>query len=243
MDPYGPYWETLELEPGSDLDAIKRAYREQALTWHPDRFPYDPELRARCEDRMRHVNAAYSALRELADGGLPPLPEATQAWRPAQEEPEPEPASAQRPAEEPAEEPGWVERWLGAPRPRGRTSDEQRDSPAVRPPPPEWASLAHLAAALSAAALALGALFLLPNQTWTPYWQAMRLVASPALGYAAVISAARGVLEMALSLMLLALALNPLLPVPMGLEEWRVFNAVTPVLLLGMFIWTAKRGN
>lgn len=237
MDPYGPYWETLELEPGSDLDAIKRAYREQALTWHPDRFPYDEELRRRCEDRMRHVNAAYEALRELADGGLPPLPEETQAWRPAEEEPEPEPPTPQ----EPAEEPGWAERWLGAPRPRGRTTAEGRERERAHAPPPEWASLARLAAALTAAGAALGALFLLPNQTWGPYWQAMRLVASPALGYAAVIAAARGVLEMALSLILLSLALNPVLPVPMGLEEWRIFNAVTPVLLLGMFVWTAKR--
>jgi len=234
VDPYSPYWEALELEPGADLDAIKRAYREQALTWHPDRFPYDEELRKRCEERMRHVNAAYEALRELDEGGLPPLPEETQAWRPAQDEPPADVAKAPK-----AEEAGWAERWLGAPRPRG--ADEGRDRAVPQAPPPAWASLGRLAAALALAGGSLGVLFLLPNQTWAPYWQAMRLVSSPALGYAAVAAGARGVWEMSLGLGLLALALNPVLPVPMGLEEWRIFNAVTPVLLLGMFVWTAKR--
>lgn len=213
MDPYGPYWETLELEPGSDLDAIKRAYREQALTWHPDRFPYDGELRKRCEERMRHVNAAYEALRELAEGSLPPLPEETQAWRPAEEEP-----AQIVPA-----------------------LDSQEKGPGTRVLPPKWASLRNLAAALTLASAALGALFVLPNQNADMLGQAMRLVASPALAFAAVAAAARRVLETALGLGLLALALNPVLPIPMSLEDWRIFNAVTPVLLLGMFVWTAKR--
>lgn len=213
MDPYGPYWEVLELEPGSDLDAIKRAYREQAKTWHPDLFPYDEPLRRRCEERMRHVNAAYEALRELAVGGLPPLPEETQAWRPAEEEP-----AQDVPA-----------------------LDSQEEVPAARTPSPEWASLGSIAAALTLASAALVALFVLPNHNAVMLGQAMRLVAAPALAFAAVAAAARGVLETALGLGLLALALNPVLPVPMSLEDWRIFNAVTPILLLGMFVWTAKR--
>ncbi|TPW21291.1 MAG: heat shock protein DnaJ domain protein [Elusimicrobia bacterium] len=213
MDPYDPYWEALELEPGADLDAIKRAYREQALTWHPDRFPYDPELRKRCEERMRHVNAAYEALRELAEGDLPSFPEETQAWRPAPDVPE-----------------------EGA-----RLATEGEAVPPAHAPSPEWASLGSLAAALMLAAAALGSLFVLPNHNAVALGQAMRLVASPALAFAAAAAAARGVLETALGLGLLAVALNPVLPVPMSLEDWRIFNAVTPVLLLGMFVWTAKR--
>lgn len=230
MDPYGPYWEALELAPGAPLDEIKRAYREQALTWHPDRFPYDPALRQRCEERMRHVNAAYEALRELAEGGAPEPPERSPAWNA-----EPEPAA---PPEEDAEA-GWVERWLGRPRPAGA----EASPPAVAAaPPPEWASLSRLGAALAAASAALGVLFLLQNPTWAPYWQGMRLVASPALAYAAAAAFARGVWEMSLGLGLLALALNPVLPVPMSLEDWRVFNAVTPPLLAGMWLWISKRG-
>lgn len=227
MDPYAPYWEALELEPGSDLDAIKRAYREQARTWHPDLFPYDEALRRRCEERMRQVNAAYEALRELGEGGLPPLPEETQAWRPAEEEPPPA-------AEEDQSRSGG---WLGAPRPRRAEGTDA----ASRAPAPEWASLGNMAAALTLASAALGALFVLPNHNAVALGQAMRAVASPALAFAAVAAAARGVLETALGLGLLALALNPVLPVPMSLEDWRIFNAVTPVLLLGMFVWTAKR--
>ncbi|TBR24287.1 J domain-containing protein [bacterium] len=228
MDPYAAYWEALELEPGSDLDAVKRAYREQALTWHPDRFPYDEELRRRCEERMRHVNAAYEALRELSEGGAPAFPEETQAWRPA---PEKEEAA-------PADETGWVERWLATPRPH-RAEAPPRAVPAA--PIPAWASLGNLAAALALAAAALGSLFVVPNLSWVTQGQAMRLLASPALAYAAAVTVARGVWEIALGLGLLACALNPVLPVPMSLEDWRIFNSVTPVLLAGMFYLVSKR--
>lgn len=234
MDPYGPYWEALELEPGSDLDAVKRAYREQALTWHPDRFPYDPELRARCEEKMRHVNAAYEALRELVEGGLPPLPGESQAWRPA-----PDPAEP-APEEDEGDGPGWVERWLGAPRPRGRVEEAAAAVPDA--PPPEWASLAYVAAALTAAAAVMLAIFALRYQAGPGYGMALRLIASPALAYAAAAAATRRVWETALSLLLLSFALNPVLPVPMSLEDWRIFNAVTPLLLVGMFLRIARGG-
>lgn len=228
MDPYGPYWEALELEPGSDLDAVKRAYREQALTWHPDRFPYDPELRARCEERMRHVNAAYEALRELAEGGDPALPEASAAWRPAPD-PEPEPEQEEAPA--------FVDRWLGSPRPRApETPTEVR-----RDEVPPWAGLDRLALALGLASAAMLAIFALGHGAGTGYGKAVRLVAGPALAYAAAGAAARGVWEVAMAFALLAFAVNPVLPVPMSLEDWRIFNAVTPPMLAVMFLWVSKR--
>ncbi|MBI5596418.1 MAG: J domain-containing protein [Elusimicrobia bacterium] len=219
MDPYEPYWRLLELEPGADLGELKRAYREQAKTWHPDRFPYDATLRQGCEDRMRLINQAYEALTALLEGGAPPHPDA-QGWRPAPEE---------------SEAAGDLSAWRPAPPPFVPS----------RPPGgiPAFASMGRLAAAMSAAGLALSVLFVLPNQTWAPYWTGMRLVAGPALAYAAAASFARGVWEMGLGLILLALALNPVIPVPMGLEEWRIFNGLTPPLLIGMFVWISKRGG
>lgn len=219
MDPYDPYWRVLELEPGSDLGELKRAYREAAKTWHPDRFPYDATLRQGCEERMRLINEAYEALRTLLEGGEPPHPGAPQ-WGADPEESE---AASDLAAWKPSPPPFVPTQQLGA--------------------IPAFASMGRLAAALSAAGLALAALFVLPNQTWAPYWSGMRLIASPALAYAAAAAFARGVWEMGLGLFLLCLALNPVFPVPMGLEEWRIFNGLTPPLLIGIFIWISKRGT
>jgi curved DNA-binding protein CbpA len=35
----------LGVEPGASQAEVKKAYREQAKTWHPDRFPNEPQLR------------------------------------------------------------------------------------------------------------------------------------------------------------------------------------------------------
>ena len=51
-------WEALELEPGSDADAIKQAYRKLSMKYHPDQNPDDPVA----EDKLQAVQAAYSVL-------------------------------------------------------------------------------------------------------------------------------------------------------------------------------------
>ena len=53
-DPYA----TLEVEPTASADAIKKAYRRLARTWHPDRNPDDPSA----EERFKSVQAAYDTL-------------------------------------------------------------------------------------------------------------------------------------------------------------------------------------
>ena len=224
MDPFDGYWRLLELEPCRDLGLLKRAYREQAKVWHPDRFPYDATLRHSCTERMRLINAAYAALRAMLEAAAAEeaLPEVAVRAR----DPEPE-AEPQRDAEPDAWSPD-------------RSPAESIPAPEG---PPAFASLSNIALAFAAAGLALGAVFVVSNPTSQAYWQAMRLVASPALGFAAVASAARGVWELGLGLGLLALALNPLLPVPMSLEEWRLFNGLTPPLLLAMWFWLAKRSR
>ena len=44
------------------LENIKTIYKDLALTWHPDRFPPDPELQSAAEEKMKAINRAYETL-------------------------------------------------------------------------------------------------------------------------------------------------------------------------------------
>lgn len=48
----------LGLDPGADLDAVRSAYRVEALRWHPDRNS-DPEA----SDRFVALSAAYERIK------------------------------------------------------------------------------------------------------------------------------------------------------------------------------------
>lgn len=52
----------LGLPPGAPRDEIKRAYLDLAQVWHPDRFSHNPRLRAKAEDNLKRINAAYEIL-------------------------------------------------------------------------------------------------------------------------------------------------------------------------------------
>ena len=52
------YWSLLGLEPGSDADELKRAFRREARRWHPDLNGNDREA----EERFKLVNEAYAVL-------------------------------------------------------------------------------------------------------------------------------------------------------------------------------------
>ena len=54
----------LEVEPGASLEEIKRAYRELARVWHPDRFPNDPRLQSKAQEKLKQINLAYEEARE-----------------------------------------------------------------------------------------------------------------------------------------------------------------------------------
>jgi hypothetical protein len=43
---------------------IKQTYRDLAKIWHPDRFPNDPSLRLKAQDKLKEINGAYSILRD-----------------------------------------------------------------------------------------------------------------------------------------------------------------------------------
>ncbi len=52
------YWSLLGLEPDSDADALKRAFRREARRWHPDLNANDQQA----EERFKLVNEAYAVL-------------------------------------------------------------------------------------------------------------------------------------------------------------------------------------
>jgi hypothetical protein len=43
---------------------IKQTYRDLAKVWHPDRFPNDPGLRLKAQDKLKEINGAYSILHD-----------------------------------------------------------------------------------------------------------------------------------------------------------------------------------
>ncbi|MEG4270788.1 MULTISPECIES: J domain-containing protein [unclassified Microcoleus] len=55
-------YEILEIEPGSSLEEIKRAYRDLAFVWHPDRFANNDRLQQKAQQRLTEINQAYQQL-------------------------------------------------------------------------------------------------------------------------------------------------------------------------------------
>ncbi|MEG4812328.1 J domain-containing protein [Microcoleus sp. F8-D3] len=55
-------YEILEIEPGTSLEEIKRAYRDLAFVWHPDRFAHNDRLQQKAHQRLTEINEAYQHL-------------------------------------------------------------------------------------------------------------------------------------------------------------------------------------
>lgn len=73
-------YELLEVMPGADRGRVHASYRELARRWHPDRLQADPAGAWRGAERLRHVNAAYAAIRAAGFPAAPAAPAAAAAW-------------------------------------------------------------------------------------------------------------------------------------------------------------------
>ncbi len=65
LDRYEESLRALGLERGASDQAIRDAYRDLVKVWHPDRFGSDPRLRAKAQERLKEINAAFEYLRSF----------------------------------------------------------------------------------------------------------------------------------------------------------------------------------
>lgn len=65
-DSAGQYYAVLGLEPGADMEAIKKAYRNLSMTYHPDKVSHlGEEFRNVAEEKMKEINAAYDYFKKV----------------------------------------------------------------------------------------------------------------------------------------------------------------------------------
>ncbi len=63
-DPY----EVLGVSRSSSDDEIKKAYRDLARKYHPDRYADNPELAEKANSKMQEINAAYDSITSEREG-------------------------------------------------------------------------------------------------------------------------------------------------------------------------------
>ncbi|GEM_PF-271792 len=73
----GECYRILDLEPGSSLQDVKKAYRQLAKVWHPDRFSQDPKMAQKATEKLKEINSAYELLRVHLENDR----EEYQTWR------------------------------------------------------------------------------------------------------------------------------------------------------------------
>jgi len=54
----------LGLSADATETEIKQTYRDLAKVWHPDRFPNDPRLQSKAQEKLKEINEAYDILRD-----------------------------------------------------------------------------------------------------------------------------------------------------------------------------------
>jgi len=64
------FWAVLELQPTTDIEAIKSARRSLMKNWHPD-VAAGAEQQTICNDRCAKINAAYDSAIAFANAWKP----------------------------------------------------------------------------------------------------------------------------------------------------------------------------
>jgi len=59
---FSHYFKILGIEPSSDWQQVRKAYRHKARIWHPDRLPDIDNLRSQAEEKFKDVNNAFHTL-------------------------------------------------------------------------------------------------------------------------------------------------------------------------------------
>ena len=67
--PVANAYEILGIARNADERTIRKAYRDMARRWHPDRFPEGPE-RLWAEQKMTAINIAYHEAMEASSSGI-----------------------------------------------------------------------------------------------------------------------------------------------------------------------------
>ena len=73
-----PY-KVLGIKEGASYDEIKRAYRELAKKYHPDRYQNNP-LSDLADEKMREINEAYDTVMKNAGGNYQYRPDYEQSY-------------------------------------------------------------------------------------------------------------------------------------------------------------------
>lgn len=55
-------YQILELPTGAAHEDIHQSYRDLLMVWHPDRFPGNPRLQRKAQEKTAHINEAYQRL-------------------------------------------------------------------------------------------------------------------------------------------------------------------------------------
>ena len=65
------HYRVLGLPPGAPQAEVKRAYRDLAQVWHPDRFIDNDRLREKADNNLRKINEAYEKLKDIKELTIP----------------------------------------------------------------------------------------------------------------------------------------------------------------------------
>lgn len=60
------YYAVLGLEPGTDMESVKKAYRKLCMQFHPDKVSHlGDEFKAVAEEKMKEINQAYDYFKKM----------------------------------------------------------------------------------------------------------------------------------------------------------------------------------